>query len=221
MTADGNAPIAVLLSGGVDSAVLVAELCKQHESVSPLYVRCGLYWEPTELEHARRFLDALTASNLAPLRVFELPLSDLYGDHWSFTGRDVPDHTTPDEAVYLPGRNLLLLAKPALWCHMNGVGAIALGPLKNNPFRDSTPDFFRACETALEEAVGGRLCILRPFAELSKQEVLVLGRDLPLELTFSCIRPVDGLHCGRCNKCAERQAAFKSAAISDATPYVR
>ena len=37
-----------------------------------------------------------------------------------------------------------------------------------------------------------------------------LGRDMPLELTFSCIDPRDGLHCGRCNKCAERQEAFRS-----------
>ena len=35
-----------------------------------------------------------------------------------------------------------------------------------------------------------------------------LGRRYPLDLTFSCIAPRDGVHCGQCNKCAERQAAF-------------
>lgn len=219
MTADDRARIAVLLSGGVDSAVLVAELCKEHERVHPLYVRCGLYWEPAELEHARKFLAAVPAPNLAALQVFDLPLSDLYANHWSVTGRGVPDDTTPDEAVYLPGRNLLLLAKPALWCQMNGIGAIAVGSLKNNPFPDSSRKFFVAYEAALHEAVGGRLRILQPFIEFSKERVLELGRNLPLELTFSCIRPVGGRHCGRCNKCAERRAAFASASIPDSTSY--
>jgi len=38
-------------------------------------------------------------------------------------------------------------------------------------------------------------------------------------LTFSCIAPVDGLHCGRCNKCAERAAAFRLTGTDDPTPY--
>jgi 7-cyano-7-deazaguanine synthase len=48
---------------------------------------------------------------------------------------------------------------------------------------------------------------------------MALGRDMPLELTFSCLAPVAGLHCGRCNKCAERQAAFRDAGIDDRTEY--
>jgi 7-cyano-7-deazaguanine synthase len=46
-----------------------------------------------------------------------------------------------------------------------------------------------------------------------------LGRDLPLELTFSCLAPHSGLHCGRCNKCAERQRAFSLIELSDPTIY--
>jgi 7-cyano-7-deazaguanine synthase len=54
---------------------------------------------------------------------------------------------------------------------------------------------------------------------MTKRQVMQLGRELPLELTFSCIAPVGELHCGRCNKCAERQAAFHEAAIVDRTIY--
>jgi 7-cyano-7-deazaguanine synthase len=46
-----------------------------------------------------------------------------------------------------------------------------------------------------------------------------LGRGMPLDLTFSCIRPADDLHCGECNKCAERQAAFHAAGMRDKTRY--
>ena len=54
---------------------------------------------------------------------------------------------------------------------------------------------------------------------MNKQQVMALGRNLPLELTFSCIAPAGGLHCGRCNKCAERQNAFRDAGITDKTSY--
>ena len=47
-----------------------------------------------------------------------------------------------------------------------------------------------------------------------------LGRDYPLGLTFSCIAPERGLHCGGCNKCAERQEAFRDAGMADPTRYV-
>ena len=55
---------------------------------------------------------------------------------------------------------------------------------------------------------------------MNKRQVMALGRELPLELTMSCIAPVGELHCGRCNKCAERKAAFADAAMADRTPYL-
>ena len=54
---------------------------------------------------------------------------------------------------------------------------------------------------------------------MKKVEVMRLGRGLPLELTFSCIQPREEGHCGRCNKCAERQHAFREAQLSDPTRY--
>jgi 7-cyano-7-deazaguanine synthase len=61
--------------------------------------------------------------------------------------------------------------------------------------------------------------IVRPFAAFEKREVMHLGRSFPLEETFSCISPAGGLHCGRCNKCAERKAAFSRAEMRDLTVY--
>lgn len=211
--------IAVLLSGGLDSAILTGLLSESHARIYPLYVRCGFVWEQAEEAHARRFLDALARPVVANLRVFDLPVADLLADHWSVTGRDVPDASTPDEAVFLPGRNLLLLAKPALWCHRAGVGQIALGPLKSNPFPDSTPTFYEAFQALFNQAVGGQLRILRPLEHRTKTEVMQTGQDLPLQWTFSCLQPVDGLHCGRCNKCAERRRAFRAVRVVDRTRY--
>jgi 7-cyano-7-deazaguanine synthase len=213
-------PLAVLVSGGLDSAILLAEAARTYPAVHPLYVRTGLLWEPAELAHLERFLAAIRTPALRPLRVLDQPVADVYGDHWSLTGRGVPAAGTPDEAVFLPGRNVLLLAKPLLWCHLNGVPEVALAPLAMNPFPDATPEFFAALAGVMDRAVTGRVRVIRPYAALHKLDVLRRGRGLPLEHTFSCIRPTAaGNHCGRCSKCAERQQGFRDAGLADPTPY--
>jgi len=219
--ADPALPLAVLVSGGLDSAVLLAECARRHPAVHPLYVRFGLAWEEVELAHLRRFLGAVASPALRPLEVLEMPVRDLYGSHWSVTGEGVPAAGTPDEAVFLPGRNVLLLAKALLWCHLRDVPAVALATLGSNPFPDATPAFFAAYAGAVNLAVGGQVRVVCPYAGLHKVEVLRRGRGLPLEWTFSCIRPEGGRHCGACNKCGERQKGFAEAGLPDPTPYVR
>jgi 7-cyano-7-deazaguanine synthase len=211
--------VAVLASGGLDSAVLATEFLGEGRVVQPIYVRFGLAWEQTEETHLRRFLDTLPGSGLRALVALELPVADTYGSHWSLSANEVPDADTPDEAVYLPGRNLLLLAKSSIWCALNGYPTVALGTLKGNPFADSSREFFGDVESLVQTAVDHRLEIATPFAELDKAQVLERGRHLQLEHTFSCIDPTAGVHCGRCNKCAERQRAFDEASIDDVTTY--
>ena len=211
--------LAVLFSGGLDSAVLVGEAVRHHRAVHPLYVRSGLFWEPAELEFAGRFLTALRSPTLRPLTTLEAPVTDICPDHWSVRGRDVPDADTPDEAVYLPGRNVFLLGKALVWCHLHEVPAVALGTLAANPFPDATDGFIAGFERIVNEAVGGSVRVVRPYAGMPKVEVLRRGRDLPLELTLSCLQPVGGRHCDRCNKCQERRQAFAEAGVQDRTPY--
>ncbi len=212
-------PVAVLVSGGPDSAVLVGELAGTSPRVVPVYVRIGLIWEAEEEAALRRFIRALAAPTVEGLRVFEMPARAVYGDHWSMTGEGVPDADSPDGAVFLPGRNLVLVLQAALWCHLNGVPTVALGLLKGNPFPDSGDAFFADYEAALNRALGGRLRLVRPYAHLTKTEVLRRGRDMPLGETWSCLHPVAGKHCGRCNKCAERRRAFARAGLDDPTAY--
>lgn len=211
--------LAVLISGGLDSAILLGDALRRREEIHPLFVRCGLHWEEVELTHLRRFLAALAQPGLKTLTILEQPVADIYGAHWSLTGRGVPDANAPDEDVFLPGRNVLLLSKALLWCHLHSVPALALGSLQSNPFPDATPEFFRGIEALVNVAVGGSVRIALPFAGLKKPAVMRLGQGLPLEHTFSCIQPAGALHCGRCNKCAERRQAFAAASIADPTRY--
>lgn len=215
--------IAVLCSGGVESGILLAEMSERYAGVHPLYIQTGLLWEKTELAWLRRYWRALNklspAGRLHPVKVLQSPVGGLYDGHWSLTGRQVPDYHSPDESVYLPGRNLILLSRAALYGAARDLDAVALGLLAGNPFPDSRPEFLSALERAVRLALGRPIRFLAPYLDASKREVLLKGRALPLHLTFSCIRPQGGRHCGDCNKCAERQRAFAAANIPDRTRY--
>jgi 7-cyano-7-deazaguanine synthase len=211
--------IGVLASGGLDSSILIGHLLLEGRPVQPFYIRTGVSWQNEELAGLENFLQSVETADLAKLVVLELPLQDLYDGHWSLTGRQVPGAESPDEAVFLPGRNALLLVKAAVWCQLHGIGELAMAPLGTSPFGDAHAAFFRDFEAAVNHGGQGELRLARPFGEFNKRQVMALGRGLPLESTFSCIAPAGGLHCGQCNKCAERRAAFRDAGIDDATTY--
>jgi 7-cyano-7-deazaguanine synthase len=208
----------VLVSGGLDSAVSLAEAMREGP-VAPVFVRSGLVWEPAEMYWLERFLQTIGAP---PLVVLDVPVGDLYGAHWSLTGDEPPGAESPDEAVYLPGRNLLLLSKAGVWAAEGGCAAIVMGPLAANPFPDGTRAFFDAMGLAIGLAMGreGALPIETPLAGLTKAEVVRRAGGLPVELTFSCLAPTpDHRHCGACNKCAERKKGFSEAGVADPTEY--
>lgn len=211
--------VGLLFSGGLDSAILLSHLLTQGHAVRPIYIGSGVVWEAAERSAARSYLAASASSRLGRLVELEMPVDDLYRDHWSISGRSTPDAKSPDEAVYLPGRNPLLLVKAAVWCNLHGLKALALAPLRTNPFPDSTESFFGSFQAAMNQALDSNLRIVKPFAHLDKVQVMRLGRGYPLERTFSCIAPVSDLHCGQCNKCAERRLAFASVDWPDPTPY--
>ena len=216
----------VLVSGGLDSAVLLHRMLAGPLRGSPpagrllpLYLRCGFIWEAAELHWVRRFLKAGQSTRLLPLQVIDVPLRSAYGEHWSMTGRRVPGSASADEAVYLPGRNVLLLTHAAIVCAERGISTIALGILRGNPFGDASPRFFRQLTRCLTSALDHPIRVLTPLARSAKAQLVRSASDVPLGLTFSCLRPRGRLHCGRCNKCAERRRAFRAAGIVDPTRY--
>ncbi|MBI2104481.1 MAG: 7-cyano-7-deazaguanine synthase [Candidatus Omnitrophica bacterium] len=202
-------PICVLASGGLDSAALLIRCLKAGGRVAPLYLRCGFVWEAAELHWLRRFLRSVRSPRLLPLQVLDVPLRSTYGAHWSLTGRRVPGASSADEAVYLPGRNVLLLAHAAVRCAQRGITTIAIGTLAGNPFGDGSPRFFRGMSACLSLALRRPIRVLAPLRRLTKPALIRATPGVPWALTFSCLRPRGRRHCGRCNKCAERRRAFR------------
>ena len=218
------ARLAVLASGGVDSAVLLADLAREYE-VFPVYVEAGLAWEAREKRALEGYLNALAMPGIQPLTVLEMPVRSFYRDHWSTTGEGVPGYDAPDSAVYLPGRNVLLIGVTAVWCALNDVSGIAIGSLDDNPFPDATPGFFEDYGRVLSSALDHPLQILAPYRNRHKSQIIAAFPDLPLELTLTCMQPAEDeagfIHCGDCNKCRERREAFRDAGVPDRTRYAK
>jgi 7-cyano-7-deazaguanine synthase len=206
----------VLFSGGLDSAVLLALERQTYAPVWPIHVRAGLAWEAAEAEAIGRLLASPPfAGRVEPLITLTVDMRDVYPpDHWAVRGRP-PAYDTPDEDVYLEGRNVVLIAKSAVTCARLGVDRLALGPLAGNPFPDATPEFFAAMSRAMSLGLARPLNVVAPLSTLHKEEVVKMGLELgvPLDLTLSCMNPTGGRPCGRCSKCRERDSAFRLAGV--------
>lgn len=220
----------VLLSGGLDSAVLAAHEA-QTATVQPVYVSVGLAWEPGELAMTEQLLAAPGfAGKALPLGRVEFTMRDVYPPtHWAIHGVP-PAYDTPDEDVYLAGRNLVLLTKAAVVAARSKAHRIALGPLAGNPFPDARPEFFAAMAAAASLGLGHAIEIATPFLSWTKAQVIRRGVELgvPLALTLSCMNPRAGapaaagalpMHCGLCSKCRERRDAFAGAGVADPSTY--
>jgi len=212
---------AVLFSAGLDSAVLLAAAAQQ-EPVVPIYVSVGLAWEAEEQAMAARlFASGAYRGRVRPLVALRFDMRDVYpASHWAILG-EPPAFDTPDEDVYIEGRNVVLICKACVYMARHGLTRLLIGTLANNPFPDASAAFFEAMGRAVSMGLGARIVVETPFAGLHKVEVVRRGLELgvPLELTLSCMRPSHGLHCGLCSKCRERRDAFLEAGVEDPTKY--
>jgi 7-cyano-7-deazaguanine synthase len=214
----------VLLSGGLDSAVLAAQEAQTHR-VYPVYVAAGLAWEAGEQRMIAELLAQPPFTNspnrVLPLARLEFNMRDVYPPtHWAIVGTP-PAYDTPDEDVYLHGRNVALLSKAAVYAAVRHIARIVVAPLAGNPFPDATPEFFSSLNAAFSLGLAAPVEVSAPFAHLHKADVVRIGAQLgvPFELTLSCMNPSGTTHCGLCSKCRERRDAFQAAGIEDPTTY--
>lgn len=211
----------VLFSGGLDSAVLLANELAAGE-VQPIHVQAGLAWEAAEAATIGRLLAAAPfAGRVGPVVTLTVDMRDTYPpSHWAITGHP-PAYDTPDEDVYLEGRNVVLIAKAAVLCARRQIERLVLGPLDGNPFPDATPAFFKTMAHAMALGLNRSFTVAAPFRTMHKADVVRLGHKLgvPLALTLSCMNPQNGQHCGLCSKCRERIDAFRESGIDDETSY--
>jgi 7-cyano-7-deazaguanine synthase len=211
----------VLLSGGLDSAVLLSYIGNTGEEVTPVHIRCGYAWELAEAHCIQRLMKSALAPRIKPLRTIHFDMRDILPEgHWALTGI-APAYNTDDEEVYLTGRNITLLSKAAVLASQLNIKKIAIGLLQGNPFPDATPMFLTAMGRALTLGLAHDIQIQTPFATWTKADIVKEAKrvGLPLDLTISCMMPIGGRHCGQCSKCRERHDGFVKANLPDPTDY--
>ena len=160
--------------------------------VQPIYISVGLAWEAAERAIVSQFLaHPSLKGDVRPLVSLSVDMRDVYAaTHWAMTGHP-PAYDTPDEDVYLPGRNIVLFGKAGRLLRHGGIGRLTIGTLAHNPFPDATPEFRATMARALSLGLDRSLSIDAPYANHSKAEVIRRGAALgvPFQLTLSCMNP--------------------------------
>lgn len=218
-----DAPIAVLLSGGMDSTTLLWWL-RDRRPRAHLHAISIDYGQRhrVELEHAARLAARAGADSH---RILPLDLSSLGGNPLTDPAVEVPAAADGRQAVtVVPFRNLLFVTVAAAYAETRGIGDIYLAPVRDDfeAYRDCRREFYDALEGALRlgAPVDRPVQLHTPFIDKWKSEIIALGLqlDVPYELTHTCYtgrRP----SCGRCDACTERLAAFRANGVRDPLEY--
>lgn len=213
--------VVVLLSGGMDSTVLLWWCLSEFDRVEGISINYGQRHRQ-ELEHAHKIAEQAGIEHHAV---------DLCGLLGVLRGSaltdsiDVPEGHYANEsmkATVVPNRNMLLIsvaASAAISRELDGV-AYAAHAGDHPIYPDCRPEFADAVAACLARCHYKPIRLIRPFIKMDKTEVCRFGAELgaPLENTWSCYRGGD-VHCGRCGTCVERREAFSLAGVLDPTEY--
>ena len=216
----------VLLSGGLDSATVLAIARSQQYECYALSVEYGQRHR-AELEAARRIAAALGAHEHRTMRV---DLAGIGGSALTDAKMAVPEALAPGIPVtYVPARNTLFLSLALGWAEVIGAGDIFMGvnAVDYSGYPDCRPAFIKAFEQLAQVATkagveGGRFQIHAPLIQMSKADIIRSGADLGVDFgaTVSCYQATaDGRACAKCDSCRLRAAGFAAANIPDPTPY--
>ena len=224
--------VIVLLSGGLDSATVLA-LCRAQRLLCHALSFHYHQRHAVELQAAARVAEALGA---ASHRVCKIDLGGIGGS--ALTGQGaVPKGRSDAEmgggipATYVPARNTLFVAHALAVAEVLGAERIALGinVLDSSGYPDCRPEWLRAMQEVARlgtrAGVEGRpVELLAPLLSLTKAEIIRAGVALGVDygLTHSCYDPApDGAACGGCDSCQLRRRGFQQAGVADPTRYAQ
>ncbi len=216
----------VLLSGGLDSATVLAIALRQGFRCHALSLHYGQR-HVAELEAARRVAAALGAHEH---RIMAVDLAGIGGSALTDPTLAVPESPTTDIPItYVPARNTLLLSLALGWAEVIGAEDIFVGvnSLDYSGYPDCRPEFIAAFEALARLATkagveGCRYRINAPLIQMTKGEIIRTGAALGVDygMTVSCYQPdTSGAACGKCDSCRLRAAGFGAAGVADPTTY--
>ncbi len=210
-------PAVVLLSGGLDSATVLAIAKDQGFEPVTLTFRYGQR-HAAEIDVAAR----LAKRNGIQRHV----VADI----------DVPKHRSDAEIgdgipiTYVPARNTVFLSYALALAETTQAFDVFIGvnALDYSGYPDCRPEFVKAFEDVMNLATKAGVEGARPFTlhtpliDMTKADIVTRGTELGVDYaeTLSCYDPTaDGKHCGECDACHLRKKGFREAGLDDPTPY--
>ena len=224
-------PAVVLLSGGLDSATVLAIAKSEGYKLHALSFRYGQR-HSVELEAAKRVAES---ADVAEHRIIDIDLRQFGGSALT-ADLDVPKHDSVEEMgddipiTYVPARNTIFLSYALAWSEVLGSSDIFIGvnALDYSGYPDCRPEYIAAFEGMANLATkagveGVRLNIHTPLIQATKAETIQRGQALGVDYsqTISCYDASEtGAACGRCDSCLLRKRGFEEAGVQDPTVYV-
>ena len=226
-----GAPAVVLLSGGLDSATVVAIAQRDGFVVHALSFAYGQR-HSVELDAAQAVAEA---ADVREHRVATIDLAAFGGSALTDASIAVPkgrDESTMGDDIpvtYVPARNTIFLSYALAWAEVLGSNDVFVGvnALDYSGYPDCRPEYIAAYEAMARLATragveGSALTIHAPLIAMTKAEIITTGVALGVDyaLTVSCYDPApDGGACGGCDACTLRRAGFVAAGVDDPTRY--
>ncbi len=217
----------VLVSGGLDSCVCLAEAARDHD-LALLHINYGQRTEARELQAFHALADHYGVPAARRL------VADI-GYLKAIGGSSLVDASRPVEtglpaagsgvpSTYVPFRNAHILAVGASWAEVIGARSLWIGAVEEDSsgYPDCRESFYRAFAAAIDEGTkpDTRIAIATPLIRLDKEAIVRRGLELqaPLHLTWSCYTGSDTA-CGACESCLLRLRGFARAGVEDPIPY--
>jgi len=220
-----NKPAVVLLSGGLDSATVLAIASKQYECYT------------LSFDYHQRHRSELKAADALSILFKARQHSVITLDNAIFAGSaltddsiDVPlDHPGGIPVTYVPARNTVFLSHALALAEVIGAADIFIGvnAVDYSGYPDCRQEYIDAfsvmANLATKTAIdGNHLTIHTPLIDMTKAEIVKMGDSLGVDYskTVSCYQADEnGMACGQCDSCRFRKAGFDEAGLSDPTLY--
>jgi 7-cyano-7-deazaguanine synthase len=218
----------VLLSGGLDSATVLAQARDLGRDCFALTIDYGQR-HSAEIDAAKAVAHALGA---VEHRIVHIDYGQFGGSALTDATIDVPTGNAQTDSIpvtYVPARNTVMLAIALGWAEVLNAEEIFIGvnAVDYSGYPDCRPEFVSAFEKLAQLATkagveGSGIRVRAPLVEMSKAEIIQLGTQLDVNyaLTVSCYQAAsDGRACGDCDACNLRRAGFAATQCADPTRY--
>ena len=210
--------IVLVLSGGMDSAVLLYHLLDAGHIVKTLSINYGQ-------RHVRELDSAAALSGRVGVehRIVDLStINPLLGNNsLSSDQTEIPEGHYEEESMKLtvvPNRNMIMLSVAVGWALALKFDAVAYGAHSGDHaiYPDCREEFAQALDRAVSLCDWHGMRLMRPFVKMDKGEIAKRGAALgvPFDLTWTCYNGGE-VHCGKCGACQERREAFAANGIDD------